>query len=87
MAKEVYEILGRPVTKEQYEAAAKKMDTPQSEVEKDMDDFAKRAKERAAQRKLEKTAIGKKKGGSIKSSASKRADGIAMKGKTRGKMV
>jgi hypothetical protein len=28
-----------------------------------------------------------KKGGSVKSSASKRADGIAMKGKTRGKMV
>ena len=28
-----------------------------------------------------------KKGGSIKSSASKRADGIAKKGKTRGKMV
>ena len=28
-----------------------------------------------------------KKGGSVKSSASKRADGIAKKGKTRGKMV
>jgi hypothetical protein len=28
-----------------------------------------------------------KKGGSVKSSASKRADGIAVKGKTRGKMV
>ena len=28
-----------------------------------------------------------KKGGSVKSSASKRADGIAMKGKTRGRMV
>jgi hypothetical protein len=28
-----------------------------------------------------------KKGGSVKSSASKRADGIATKGKTRGKMV
>jgi hypothetical protein len=49
MAKEIYEILGRPVTKEQYEASAKKMDAPQSEVEKDMDDFAKRARERAAQ--------------------------------------
>ena len=35
----------------------------------------------------EKAAIGKKKGGLIKSSASKRADGIAKKGKTRGKMV
>jgi hypothetical protein len=87
MAKEIYEILGRPVTKEQYEAAAKKMDAPQSEAEKEMDDFAKRARERAAQRKLEKTAMGKKKGGLIKSSASKRADGIAIKGKTRGKMV
>jgi hypothetical protein len=87
MAKEIYEILGRPVTKEQYEAASKKMDAPQSEVEKEMDDFAKRARERAAQRKLEKTAMGKKKGGLIKSSASKRADGIAIKGKTRGKMV
>lgn len=31
--------------------------------------------------------LGFKKGGSVKSSASKRADGIAMKGKTRGKMV
>ena len=30
---------------------------------------------------------GKKKGGSIKSSASKRADGIAQRGKTRGTMV
>jgi hypothetical protein len=86
MAKEIYEILGRPVTKEQYEAAAKKMDAPQSEAEKEMDDFAKRARERAAQRKLEKTAMGKKKGG-IVSSASKRADGIAIKGKTKGRMV
>jgi hypothetical protein len=86
MAKEIYEILGRPVTKEQYEASAKKMDAPQSEVEKDMDDFAKRARERAAQRKLEKTAMGKKKGGMV-SSASKRADGIAIKGKTKGRFV
>jgi hypothetical protein len=31
--------------------------------------------------------IGAKKGGMIKSSASKRADGIAIKGKTRGRMV
>jgi hypothetical protein len=86
MAKEIYEILGRPVTKEQYEAAAKKMDAPQSEAEKEMDDFAKRARERAAQRKLEKTAMGKKKGGMV-SSASKRADGIAIKGKTKGRFV
>jgi hypothetical protein len=57
------------------------MDAPQSEAEKEMDDFAKRARERAAQRKLEKTAMGKKKGGM--SSASKRADGIAIKAKRR----
>ena len=50
MAKEIYEILGRPVSKEQYEEASKRMDAPQSKVEEDMDDFAKRAKERAAQR-------------------------------------
>ena len=31
-------------------------------------------------------AINKKKGGSIKASASRRADGIAQRGKTRGKM-
>jgi hypothetical protein len=81
MAKEVYEILGQPVSKEQYEEASKKMDAPQSKVEEDMDDFAKRAKERAAKK------IKMKKGGMVKSSASKRADGIAKKGKTKGRMV
>ncbi len=125
MAKEVYEILGRPVSKEQYEEASKKMDAPQSKVEEDMDDFAKRAKERAAQRM---TPVRKAKGGSVSPSkkvlaksgfydkgktkserekivnkvttkpqrvkmvermlsASKRADGIAKKGKTKGRMV
>jgi hypothetical protein len=89
MPKEVYEILGRPVTKEQYEAASKKYGLrPQSEVEnRNGLILRQRARERAAQRKLEKAAIGKKKGGSVKSSASKRADGIAKKGKTRGRMV
>jgi hypothetical protein len=81
MAKEVYEILGQPVSKEQYEEASKKMDAPQSKVEEDMDDFAKRAKERAAKK------IKMKKGGIVKSSASKRADGVAIKGKTKGRMV
>jgi hypothetical protein len=81
MAKEVYEILGRPVSKEQYEEASKQMDAPQSKVEEDMDDFAKRAKERAAKK------IKMKKGGMVKSSASKRADGIAIKGKTKGRVV
>jgi hypothetical protein len=81
MAKEVYEILGQPVSKEQYEEASKKMDAPQSKVEEDMDDFAKRAKERAAKK------IKMKKGGMVKSSASKRADGIAKTGKTKGRVV
>jgi hypothetical protein len=81
MAKEVYEILGQPVSKEQYEEASKKMDAPQSKVEEDMDDFAKRAKERAAKK------IKMKNGGMVKSSASKRADGVAIKGKTKGRMV
>ena len=81
MAKEVYEILGQPVSKEQYEEASKKMDAPQSKVEEDMDDFAKRAKERAAKK------IKMKKGGMVKSSASKRADGVAVKGKTKGRFV
>jgi hypothetical protein len=38
MAKEIYEILGRPVTKEQYEAASKMMDMMRAigEAPKDM---------------------------------------------------
>ena len=43
------------------------------------------AREAAAEERRE--ARGMKKGGSVKSSASKRADGCAVKGKTRGKMV
>ena len=31
--------------------------------------------------------VGMKKGGSVKSSASKRADGIAVKGKTKGRII
>jgi len=34
-----------------------------------------------------KAQMGMKKGGSVKSSASKRADGIAVKGKTKGRFV
>lgn len=42
-----YEVLGRRVTKEQYDEASKEMDRPKSKVEEDMDDFAKQARERA----------------------------------------
>jgi hypothetical protein len=36
---------------------------------------------------IQAPTIGMKKGGSVKSSASKRADGIAQRGKTKGRMV
>jgi hypothetical protein len=81
VAKEVYEILGRPVSREQYEEASKKMDAPQSKVEEDMDDFAKRAKERAAQRM---TPVRKAKGGSVSPSKKVLAkSGFYDKGKTK----
>jgi hypothetical protein len=60
-------------TKEQNEEAANRM---RKMDEKNPD---------SAQAKVNK-ALGMKKGGSV-SSASKRADGCAVKGKTRGKMV
>jgi hypothetical protein len=47
-----YEVLGRRVTKEQYDKASKEMDRPKSKVEEDMDDFAKQAKERARLKKM-----------------------------------
>ena len=40
-----------------------------------------------AQMQARKDVKGYKKGGSVKSSASKRADGIATKGKTKGRMI
>ena len=46
---------------------------------------AKYAKE--AEDEIKRETRGMKKGGSVKSSASKRADGIAMRGKTKGRMV
>lgn len=45
----------------------------------------KAAREAAAEERRE--ARGMKKGGSVKSSASKRGDGIAQRGKTKGRMV
>lgn len=43
------------------------------------------AKDEQARRKIK--AMGYKKGGSVKSSASSRADGIAQRGKTKGRML
>ena len=44
-------------------------------------------KEREAKDEVKRETRGMKKGGSVKSSASKRADGIAIKGKTKGRIV
>jgi hypothetical protein len=41
-----YEVLGRRVSKKEYEDAARIMDTPQSDSERSLDDFAKRAKQK-----------------------------------------
>ena len=46
-----------------------------------------KAQEQPAAAQEQAAAQGMKKGGMVKSSASKRADGCAVKGKTRGKMV
>ena len=50
-------------------------------------DERKAAKEREAKDEIKRETRGMKKGGIVKSSASKRADGVAVKGKTRGRMV
>lgn len=55
-----------------------------------MQDAIQEAKDKQLRERMEEGyegAVKKKKGGKVKSSASKRADGIAKKGKTRGKMV
>jgi len=55
-----------------------------------MDDKKKREEEEAAKAVAGTQAVagqGMKRGGSVKSSASSRADGCATKGKTRGKMI
>jgi hypothetical protein len=41
----------------------------------------------AASPVIKAPTVGMKKGGSVKSSASKRADGIAVKGKTKGRII
>jgi hypothetical protein len=49
---------------------------------------AKQRKQREAEAELKRESRGMKKGGKVKlSSASKRADGVAARGKTRGRMV
>ena len=54
---------------------------------KDKEEEERKAQEQPAAAQEQAAAQGMKKGGMVKSSASKRADGCAVKGKTRGKMV
>ena len=85
------ELYGTPLSKGAISAGFKKLkDTPILEKlttrDQTLDKKATQAaREAGAEERRE--ARGMKKGGSVKSSASKRADGIAKKGKTRGKMV
>jgi len=77
------EITGIPVTEEQmksYEEAQK--NRVKSSAEQELDDMADEFKSRMVKKSFKPM----KAGGKI-SSASKRADGIAQRGKTRGKMV
>jgi len=70
---DAYEILGRRVSKEQYDDAAKRMDSIRPGAESDMDDFVKMAKERAKgmgrvtehERRTVDSILNKKKGGMI----------------------
>jgi hypothetical protein len=64
-------------------AARKKREALEQARQEDMAEKMREAYEKTQRRSMS----GMKKGGAVKSSASKRADGIAKKGKTRGKFV
>lgn len=72
-----------------YIAEAMKSEAPDAETRKRISEEAAQAgREAEDEVKRERRGVIKKaKGGSVKSSASKRADGCAVRGKTRGKMV
>ena len=67
-------------------AAQKQRDAMQAVKGQDMAKKMREAYENF-QKSPEADTIGMKKGGKVKSSASKRADGCAVKGKTKGKFV
>jgi hypothetical protein len=85
------ELYGTPLSKGAISAGFKKLkDTPILEKlttrDQTLDKKATQAaREAGAEERRE--ARGMKKGGSVKSSASKRADGVAIRGKTKGRMV
>ena len=73
-------------SKEQAAAARKKREAMLRAEQERMDREMQEARQRF-DRSSESDTPGYKKGGKVKSSASRRADGIAKKGKTRGKMI
>ena len=79
VADDVHMMLGTKRGKMKEEELQKKYDRPGYNR-----DQAEKAEAAAT---LKRESRGMKKGGVVKSSASKRADGIATKGKTRGRMV
>ena len=79
VADDVHMMLGTKRGKMKEEELQKKYDRPGYNR-----DQAEKAEAAAT---LKRESRGMKKGGVVKSSASKRADGIAAKGKTRGKIV
>lgn len=83
-----YDTYGTPISKGAIAAGEKKMREKINflrDKEKVDEDAAKAAREAGAEERRE--ARGMKAGGMVKSSASKRADGCAQRGKTKGKMV
>lgn len=84
MADRNYEDLAAKYRQEAKEMASGEGKVPSKQSQQEAADAATRRKEEQAP--TTKTTIGKKKGG-VCCSASKRADGIAQRGKTRGKIV
>lgn len=80
-----------PTNKPRYptEEELKRQGYSTAEIEAIMDAYDAKRREEEDKASTTRTEMGKgfKKGGKVKSSASKRADGCAQRGKTRGKMV
>jgi hypothetical protein len=65
---EIYEVLGRRVTKEEFEKAGKRMEEMEKDLPAGLLDFGKSARERAAQARQaadRKEPVSKKKGGMV----------------------
>lgn len=83
-ANELQRELGRAKTMQSVNAQPVEKGPSKQSLQEAEDERIRRLEEKAP---TTKTEMGKKKGGVIKSSASRRADGIAQRGKTRGRVV